>query len=66
MATRVSVRLDQETRLLMEDIKLRLGWSYSKILREGILLLAARAGLSGSHEKKLKADCGELTPKSAQ
>jgi hypothetical protein len=51
MATRISVRLDQETRLLLEDLKLRLGWSYSKIIREGILLLAAEQGLSWSHEK---------------
>ena len=40
VATRISVRLDHETRLLLEDLKLRLGWSYSKIIREGILLLA--------------------------
>ena len=44
MATRISVRLDKETRQLLEDLKLRLGWSYSKILREAILLLAAEHG----------------------
>ena len=44
MATRISVRLDKETRQLLEDLKLRLGWSYSKIIREGILLLAAEHG----------------------
>jgi len=57
MATRISVRLDEETRLLLEDLKLRLGWSYSKIIRESILLLAAEQGLSGSHGKKLEATC---------
>jgi hypothetical protein len=46
MATRISVRLDHGTRLLLEDLKLRLGWSYSKIIREGILLLAKQQGLS--------------------
>ena len=45
MATRISVRLDKETRQLLEDLKLRLGWSYSKIIREAILLLAAQHGL---------------------
>jgi hypothetical protein len=44
MATKVSVRLDNESRQLLEDLKLRLGWSYSKIVREGILLLAAEYG----------------------
>jgi hypothetical protein len=44
MATRISVRLDNESRQLLEDLKLRLGWSYSKIIREGILLMAAEHG----------------------
>lgn len=42
---RISVRLDEETRQLIEGLKLRLGWSYSRILREAILLLAAEHGL---------------------
>jgi hypothetical protein len=50
MATRISVRLDKETRQLLEDLKLRLGWSYPKILREAILLLAAEHGF---YEKKI-------------
>lgn len=44
MATKVSVRLDNESRQLLEELKLRLGWSYSKIIREGILLVAAEHG----------------------
>jgi hypothetical protein len=55
MATRVSVRLDQETRLLLEDLKLRLGWSYSKIIREGILRLAAQQTLSGAIRKSCRS-----------
>jgi predicted DNA-binding protein len=51
MATKVSVRLDNESRQLLEDLKLRLGWSYSKIIREGILMMAAEHGFSWSHEK---------------
>ena len=51
MARRISVRLDEETRLLLDDLKLRLGWSYSKIIREAILLMAAEHGLSESPEK---------------
>ena len=44
MATRINVRLDMETRQLLEELKLRLGWSYARIIREGILLMAAEHG----------------------
>jgi hypothetical protein len=66
VSTKISVRLDNETRQLLEDLKLRLGWSYSKIIRESILLLAAEQAFPGAMNKKLKTSCIELTPKSAQ
>jgi hypothetical protein len=57
MATRISVRLDKETRQLLEDLKLRLGWSYSKILREAILLLAAQEGLLEPERMSSESSC---------
>ena len=62
MAKGISVRLDPETRQLLEDLKVHLGWSYSKIIREAILLLAAQEGLSesGIMSSKSSSDTSDL------
>jgi hypothetical protein len=37
----VQARLDQESQAALEQLSRRLGWSYSKVVREGLRLMAA-------------------------
>jgi hypothetical protein len=41
MRTTVQARLDAETRKTLRELQLRLGWTPSKIVREGVRLLAS-------------------------
>jgi hypothetical protein len=41
MATSIQARLDKETEHALEQLVRRLGWSPSKVVREGVRLLAA-------------------------
>ncbi len=42
MNTNVQARLDPETQVALERLVRRLGWSRSRVVREGVRLLAAR------------------------
>jgi hypothetical protein len=42
MKTSVQARLDEETQAALEKLVLRLGWSTSKVVREGIRLMDKR------------------------
>ena len=44
MTTNVQARLDRESRMALEGLVRRLGWSPSRVVREGIHLLAACYG----------------------
>ena len=44
MKTTVQARLDREARLALERMVSRLGWSPSRVVREGLRLLAACHG----------------------
>lgn len=48
MSTAVQARLDEESRKTLEKLVRELGWSPSKVVREGLMVLAAcRLGVGG-------------------
>lgn len=40
MKTSIQARLDPETQVIVEQLRKRLGWSSSRVVREGLRLLA--------------------------
>lgn len=50
MKMTVQARLDRQSQAALESLKKRLGWSQSRIVREGLRLLASRH-MSPQHPK---------------
>lgn len=53
MKTTVQARLDEESHAALRDLTRRLGWSPSRVVREGLRLMAQQHGTDSKKKRKI-------------
>lgn len=53
MKTTVQARLDEESQAALKELTRRLGWSPSRVVREGLRLMARQHGADQQKQRKI-------------
>lgn len=53
MKTTVQARLDEESQAALKQLTKQLGWSPSRVVREGLLLMAKQQGANPKRKRKI-------------